>query len=84
MRKIPRMKEGDRITIRWRDIFTENKWTNLAEARVYECPECVDEGCFLSEDEESIRIFNSISHDGQCGFTVFPRGVIIEIKKLRG
>jgi len=79
-----KLKFGDRVEIQWFDIESTSAWTNIERAKKLKPKIYIDIGYYLNEDDRFLRVYNSIDGDkSQVGFTIFPKGTIQKIIKLR-
>ena len=76
------LREGDLLEVGFIDVVESCVWTPLEIARCETCPECKVFGRFLNEDDKIIRLMLSISSDGDCSFTLIPKGLITTIHRL--
>lgn len=77
------IKEGTLIEITWNDIVMDSGWTDISEIRTNKPLECKDVGWFINQDELNIRICNSINADNEGSYSVIPKGVIQNIKRIK-
>lgn len=77
------IKEGTLLEITWNDIVMDSGWTDIADIKTSNPPECKDVGWFINQDESNIRICNSMNSDNEGSFSIIPKGVIKEIKRIK-
>mgnify|MGYP001573820175 CR=1 FL=1 len=74
--------EGTLLEIEWDDIIMDSKWTELEIARISGPTKCRDVGWFLNHDELNIRIYYSINGEKEVAFSIIPKGVIRNVRKI--
>jgi hypothetical protein len=72
-------KQADLLVIYWKDITSVDSWLDNEIADSYPALEVVSVGWFVNQDEECIRVTNTISTT-QRTILVIPKGVITDIK----
>jgi hypothetical protein len=77
------LRPGDLIIVHWRDAVDIAGWTEDAVAQIFQSTICMTIGWFLNEDKIDLRLFNSISGDGDKGIEIIPKGMIQRIQKIK-
>ena len=72
--------------ITWKDIIASNEWEKHEEIK---CPELMSVGWLVYQDEETIKIANTLDFDDwedkgadkpvPYGITAFPKGCVVKI-----
>lgn len=74
--------KGDLVVVYWYDTVEEDQWTLIDLIELAVPPLAKSVGWFLSEDEQCIRVCQSVV-DSEAGYTVIPKGMIKQIEKVR-
>ncbi len=76
----------NKCIVQWRDIPANGEWVTADKV---ECPTILTIGWLVAEDEDTVKIADTIDLDGfdsdeepptPYGITVFPRGCVVDIK----
>jgi hypothetical protein len=78
-----KIKEGTLLLITWDDIVSDSSWIKDINAQVYPPVCCKDIGWFVNDDKLNIRITTSVSSSGEKNISVFPKGVIRDVIKIK-
>lgn len=78
-----KFKEGDLLLITWNDIIMDSGWTDMPDIKTYNPPECKDVGWFINHDTLNVRISNSMNSDNEGSFSIIPKGVIRDVRKIK-
>lgn len=79
-----KLKKDEIVEILWADITTEDNWMEEKKASKFLPYICKSVGYFLNEDEDLIRISDTIGvTDTERSINVIPRGCIKSISKLK-
>ena len=75
--------------ITWKDVIASNEWEKQEEIK---CPELMSIGWLVYQDEETIKIANTLDFDDwedkgadkpvPYGITAFPKGCVVKITYL--
>ena len=75
--------------ITWKDVIASNEWEKQEDIK---CPELVSVGWLVYQDEETIKIANTLDFDDwedkgadkpvPYGITAFPKGCVVKITYL--
>tara|TARA_Y100001963_G_C6535126_1_gene332932 strand:- start:208 stop:534 length:327 start_codon:yes stop_codon:yes gene_type:complete len=75
--------------ITWKDIIASNEWEKHEDIK---CPELVSIGWLVYQDEETVKIANTLDFDDweakgadkpvPYGITAFPKGCVVKIDYL--
>lgn len=71
------------LYIKWLDITSKNGWVDESQAASTQPCVCYSVGFYLNETEEVIRISDSINDDGDRSVLVIPKGVVVEIIRMK-
>ena len=71
------------LQIKWLDITSKNGWSSEKDCAETQPSDCYSVGFYLNEDEKVIRISDSVDDDGDRSVLVIPKGVVVEIIKMK-
>ena len=77
------MQKGDLILVKWRDTKGTQTWIAESQFLKERAPVILSPGIFMSEDESSLHIAMDWSDDGDLIGTIFPKGCIVSVQRLR-
>lgn len=78
-----KIKSGTLLIIAWDDIVSDSSWLKDDVAQKYQPALCKDAGWFVNSDKLSIRITSSVNSLGEKNISVFPKGCIRDVKKIK-
>ena len=79
--KIPRLKKGQLIVIRFMDIEEDPAWQSESQARQRPDSEGVGVGWYLKHDDDFLYVSTQILDSGARNKTTYPIGCVIKIQK---
>jgi len=80
---LQKLKAGDIIWFKWLDAVSDPKWLSPEAAKTKSLCECISCGFFLNYDNQALRIFTSITPDGEKDVTVVPVREIVELHVIK-
>jgi len=75
-------EEGDILEVRWLDTTEQQAWVSLNQARLSTPTEVKSVGWLIVETKDSLCLAYSITADGDCSHTTYPKGCLLSITRL--
>lgn len=80
--RLPKMKPGDLLVIKLRDVTSNTSWLSDEVAQEYPAQVMAVCGWYVNRDKEVIRITNMVVGCGDKTIVVIPRGFLKSVKVI--